>query len=100
MSMGLSLHNAWAVLQGYAGRRTPFVRTPKWNLIGREGRLAGKRYTTRVLPPLTGWEGLLAIYFVAALSYGIATADLSFAPLHAMLAFGFGAVVGYGVLRD
>lgn len=100
MSMGLSLHNAWAVLQGYAGRRTPFVRTPKWNLIGREGRLAGKRYTTRVLPPLTGWEGLLAIYFVAALSYGIANADLSFAPLHAMLAFGFGAVVGYGVLRD
>jgi cellulose synthase/poly-beta-1,6-N-acetylglucosamine synthase-like glycosyltransferase len=31
--LSLAWHNSWAVLEGYAGRRTPFVRTPKFNLL-------------------------------------------------------------------
>src|SRR5690606_2230728 len=32
MSMGMSIHNAKAVLEGYLGIKTPFIRTPKFNL--------------------------------------------------------------------
>src|SRR5690606_2496673 len=32
VSMGLALHNALAVWQGLRGKRTAFVRTPKFNL--------------------------------------------------------------------
>jgi hypothetical protein len=30
--MGLSLHNSIAVFEGYIGKRTPFVGTPKFNI--------------------------------------------------------------------
>jgi hypothetical protein len=29
VSMGMSLHNALAVIEGYSGKKTPFIRTPK-----------------------------------------------------------------------
>ena len=32
VSMGLSLHNAMAVLEGYIGKKSAFIRTPKFNL--------------------------------------------------------------------
>jgi hypothetical protein len=37
LSMGLSLHNSIAVLQGFWGKKTPFVRTPKFNIVGNRG---------------------------------------------------------------
>jgi cellulose synthase/poly-beta-1,6-N-acetylglucosamine synthase-like glycosyltransferase len=33
VSMGLSLHNAIAVIEGYMGKKSPFIRTPKFNLL-------------------------------------------------------------------
>jgi cellulose synthase/poly-beta-1,6-N-acetylglucosamine synthase-like glycosyltransferase len=33
VSMGLSFHNAIAVMEGYMGKKSPFVRTPKFNII-------------------------------------------------------------------
>ena len=30
ITMGMSLHNAWAVFRGWLGQQTAFVRTPKF----------------------------------------------------------------------
>lgn len=95
LSMGMSLHNARAVWQGWAGKRTPFVRTPKWNLVGNEGAFSGKAYLTTRIPAAAWLEGALALYFLFALVYGISSGEWGFVPLHLMLVFGFAAVFGY-----
>ncbi|MEX1240782.1 MAG: cellulose synthase family protein, partial [Cyclobacteriaceae bacterium] len=33
VSMGLSLHNSLAVIEGWLGIKTPFMRTPKFNIV-------------------------------------------------------------------
>ncbi|MDP4586770.1 MAG: glycosyltransferase family 2 protein, partial [Flavobacteriales bacterium] len=44
VSMGLSLHNSIAVLEGYMGKKTPFVRTPKFALNEKKGSWLDKKY--------------------------------------------------------
>ena len=48
VSMGLSLHNGLAVLEGLIGRKTPFVRTPKFNLAKGESWERNSYITTRI----------------------------------------------------
>lgn len=95
LSMGMSVHNTRAVVQGWFKQVTPFVRTPKWNLVGRKGGFGGKRYQNRNIPALAWLEGFLAVYFATALVYGILQNEWGFVPLHLMLVFGFGAVFSY-----
>lgn len=99
LSMGMSLHNARAVWQGWTGKRTPFVRTPKWNLTGSSGAFAGKAYLNKRIPAAAWLEGALALYFSFALYYGISLGEWGFVPLHLMLVFGFAAVFGYTLKR-
>jgi len=95
ISMGMSLHNARAVILGYSGKRTPFIRTPKWNLIGRSGTFANKHYSSRNIPVITWFEGLLCLYFLCALIFEITIGAWGFVPLHLMLVFGFATVFVY-----
>ncbi|MEM9052383.1 MAG: cellulose synthase family protein [Bacteroidota bacterium] len=97
LSMGMSLHNARAVLQGYFGKRTPFVRTPKWNLIGNTGSFRQKMYIDKKIPFISWVEGFLGLYFLLALIVGLRLGEWGFIPLHAMLVFGFFAVFHYSV---
>ncbi len=95
ISMGMSLHNSRAVILGFAGQRTPFIRTPKWNLVGLTGSLANKQYVRSNISFITWLEGLLAIYFMAAIYYDFVTQQYGFLPLHLLLAFGFSFVFVY-----
>ena len=62
--IGLSINNARAVLEALLGRRSDFLRTPKYNLSPGE-RLAGKRY--RITINRDTWiELALALYFAGA----------------------------------
>ncbi len=97
ISMGMSLHNARAAMSGYFGRRTPFVRTPKWNLVGEVGTLKNKRYTSGKIPALTWMEGLFALYFGLALFYDLYSGEWGFVIMHLMLIFGFASVFYYSV---
>jgi cellulose synthase/poly-beta-1,6-N-acetylglucosamine synthase-like glycosyltransferase len=92
ISMGMSLHNTRAVLLGYSGKRTAFIRTPKWNLIGRTGSWNNKKYISKKIHFITWFEGLLALYFIFALVYGLKMGEYGFIPLHLMLVFGFTTV--------
>lgn len=97
ISMGMSLHNARAVVLGYSGKRTPFVRTPKWNLVGRSGSFTNKNYSNRKVSAITWLELLLCVYFISALVFEIAVGEWGFVPLHLMLVFGFATVVRYSL---
>lgn len=97
LSMGLSLHNSIAVLQGYRGKKSPFVRTPKFNLKTIKDSMKQKNYLAKKVPFTTILEGLLCIYFISAIFMGIKTDNLSFIFFHVLLAAGYGTICFYSI---
>ncbi|GAA3997593.1 glycosyltransferase [Hymenobacter fastidiosus] len=98
MSMGLSLHNALAVLAGLAGRKSAFIRTPKLGL-GKQVQWQ-QRYRTGGLDGRTVLEGLLTLYFLFGLGAGLYFGNLGLLPLHLLLTTGFGLVFYYSVRHN
>lgn len=92
MSMGLSLHNGVAVLEGWLGIKTPFNRTPKFNIIGKKDPWLNNVYLNSNLNLITVLEGLLAVSFIFTIVRGIQINDTSLIVFHVMLALGFGSV--------
>jgi len=97
VSMGMSLHNAIAVLEGYIGRKTPFVRTPKFNLALGKNSLKANKYISHKIKPLTIVEMMLTLYFVSGIALAFILEDYGLVPFHIMLTIGFGFVSFYSV---
>jgi cellulose synthase/poly-beta-1,6-N-acetylglucosamine synthase-like glycosyltransferase len=97
VSMGLALHNARAVVLGWLGRRTPFVRTPK---AGTGGTAKRRRYRTGGVGPLVLLEGVLALYFAFGLAAGVYFDDFGLMPFHSLLTIGFAAIFYYSVRHN
>lgn len=97
VSMGLSLHNAVAVLEGYAGRKTPFLRTPKSGGTGSDKAIARDGYWKSAITPMTLLEGAIALYAVLGIVIAFRVHDLGLLPYHIMLALGFGAVCWFSL---
>lgn len=95
--MGLSLHNAFAVLEGLFGRKTPFIRTPKFNVTDHKKRWKGNIYIKNHINLMTVMEGVLSIYFIFGVAFGIHLQDFGLILFHLMLAAGFGSVFYYSV---
>ena len=88
--VGLSFHNALAVVQGFAGRKSGFVRTPKFNVgIEDKGDLHPNVYVKSELNWITIAEGILGLYFMVALLMGIYLQDFGLVPFHLLLSTGF-----------
>ena len=97
VSMGLSLHNGLAVMEGLIGRKTPFIRTPKFNLSEKQKSWKNNVYVKNSITAQTIGEGLLCLYFLGGIAAGIVLRDGGLIFFHAMLAMGFGAVFYYSV---
>ena len=95
--LGLSLHNAVAVIEGFLGRKSPFIRTPKFNVRTRTDRWQSNTYNARRVPPLTWLEILLALYFATGLVYGLATGQFGAVGFHLLLVLGYSFVAFYSV---
>ncbi len=95
ISMGFSLHNALAVIEGYIGRKTPFVRTPKFNVRQKTDTWQGNIYLRYRVGILTWVEGLLALYFIGGIVLGFYLEDYGLMPFHLLLSFGFGYIFFY-----
>lgn len=97
LSMGLSLFNSIAVMEGYLGKRSPFIRTPKFNIVGKQAGTAGNQYIRSRIPVIAIFEGFLAIYFGLAIWFACAHGLYPFVPYHALLALGFAGIFFYSV---
>jgi cellulose synthase/poly-beta-1,6-N-acetylglucosamine synthase-like glycosyltransferase len=97
VSMGLSLHNGIAVIEGLLGIKTPFVRTPKFNIIKRGESWKGNVYIQPRLNVLSFFEGFLCLYFIAGIGIGVYIGINILILFHIMLALGFGSVFYYSV---
>lgn len=91
-SMGMALHNSIAVVEGYLGIKTPFVRTPKFNVKSKGDSWEGNQYLNNVLTPVTFMEGLLSVYFIYGIVSGFRLEDYGLMLFHLMLAIGFAYV--------
>lgn len=97
LSMGLSFHNSIAVLQGYTGRKSVFVRTPKFNIQQLQDNFRQSFYKASKASGTTIIEGLLALYFLIAVIAGLEQGKTSFVVYHIMLMIGFGGIFIYSI---
>ena len=96
IAMGFSLHNSIAVLEGHIGKRSEFVRTPKFNISSLKDTWKGNKYLRKKLSLNVIIEGALMLYFgfglYSAFVVGDQGGDFGLFPFHLMLFIGFGYV--------
>tara|TARA_R110002012_G_scaffold312248_1_gene522750 strand:- start:331364 stop:332848 length:1485 start_codon:yes stop_codon:yes gene_type:complete len=96
IAMGFSLHNSIAVLEGHLGKRSDFVRTPKFNINSIKDSWKDNKYLKKNISGLVIFEGLLMLYFgfgmYSAFVVGDQGGDFGLFPFHLMLFLGFGFV--------
>ena len=62
-SMGISIYNTIGVIEGYLGKKSPFVRTPKFNITKKKDSFEKKAYVKFKLSPVSILELILFFYF-------------------------------------
>lgn len=91
VSMGLSLSNTVAVLEGYLGIKSSFVRTPKFN-VSKKSEFKGNKYDKKSISLITMGEGVLMLLFGFTTINRAIYGDLGMVPFHLMLTLGYGLV--------
>lgn len=96
IAMGFSLQNSIAVIEGHLGKRSEFVRTPKFNISSIPDNWKNNKYLRKKPSLNVILEGLLMIYFAfgmySAFIVGDQGGDFGLFPFHLMLFLGFGFV--------
>ena len=92
VALGFSLHNSLAVLEGHTGKRSEFVRTPKFNINSIKDSWKGNQYLSKKISPNIILEGLLMCYFFYGMYIAVPLNDFGLFPFHFMLFLGFGFV--------
>ncbi len=96
IAMGFSLHNSIAVLEGHLGKKSEFIRTPKFNINTIKDSWKKNKYLKKTVSTHVIFEGLLMIYFAfgmySAFVVGDQGGDFGLFPFHLMLCIGFGYV--------
>ncbi|WP_405292097.1 cellulose synthase family protein [Algibacter sp. Ld11] len=96
IAMGFSLHNTIAVIEGHIGKKSEFVRTPKFNISKFKDSWKTNQYIKKTVSINVIFEGLLMAYFgfgmYSAFIVGNQGGDFGLFPFHLMLFLGFGFV--------
>ncbi len=92
VTMGLSFHNALAAIRGLARERTPFIRTPKFNIQNVKDAWKDKKYVSSKIDFVTILEGILMLYFLFGIVYAFVTGKFDLILIHIMAFTGFGYV--------
>jgi cellulose synthase/poly-beta-1,6-N-acetylglucosamine synthase-like glycosyltransferase len=102
VAMGFSLNNSIAVLEGHFGKRSEFVRTPKFNAIMGAAQTEKNKYIKNKISFKVVLEGLFTLYFIfglySAFVVGDQGGDFGLFPFHLMLVVGFGYVFTQSVI--
>lgn len=93
LALGFSLHNTLAVAEAYAGKKSAFIRTPKFNINKLTDSWKGNQYLNSKMSVNTILEVFLLIYFGFGLYSAFSIHDFTLFPFHLMLFAGFGYIV-------
>lgn len=97
LSMGLAFHNALAVIQGFAGKKSAFIRTPKYGTVSKNKSIFQSAYFSKRLDLVSLGEGLFSLYFIFAVYYGWKHQMNEFLLFHLMLAVGYFTLFLYAI---
>ena len=98
VSMALGLSNAVAVIEGYLGIKSSFVRTPKFN-VAKKDEFKGNKYDKKSLSIINIMEGILMVTFGFTAVNRALYGDLGMVPFHLMLAIGYG-IIFFSTLKE
>jgi len=98
VSMALGLSNAVAVIEGYLGIKSSFVRTPKFN-VAKKDEFKGNKYDKKSLSIINILEGIFMVTFGFTAVNRAIYGDLGMVPFHLMLAIGYG-IIFFNTLKE
>jgi cellulose synthase/poly-beta-1,6-N-acetylglucosamine synthase-like glycosyltransferase len=86
--IGISVRNAQAVIEAIVGKKSEFVRTPKYKIEGKGDTFISKKYRNKA-----GWmpyaEVLLGIYFAFTVLYAILNENYATVPFLLLFVWGY-----------
>jgi len=88
ISLGMSYHNTRAILQGISGKKTAFIRTPKFSESSLNNHYKRKQRFNKYLPEL-----LIFFYCLFASLSDLYFKDFGFLIYHVLMLSGFGIVL-------
>ncbi len=95
--IGLSLSNAYGIIQGCLGIKSGFIRTPKFNATSVENKNIFNKYLQTNINWLTITEGLLIFYFLFGLIESMYLKNYGNVPLLLMAFIGFAMVFMWSI---
>ncbi|MDF1611127.1 MAG: glycosyltransferase [Stygiobacter sp.] len=99
-SMGFTLNNTRAVIEGLMSRKSEFVRTPKYKVEKKSDTVEKNKYLAKTkIQPSTYIELLLAAYCFIGVSAAVYFMEIAAIPFQFMFFFGF-ATVSFMSLRQ
>ena len=97
VAMGFALHNSIAVLEGHIGKKSDFVRTPKFNLNAKNKNWKENKYLSKKISPSVLFEGLMTLYFGFGMYAAFVLDNFGLFPFHVLLFVGFGYVFALSI---
>ena len=87
--IGVSLNNAVGIIKGYAGVRSAFIRTPKFNNLTRSTSIYANKYTSIHFSTINYIEAFLSIYFLFGSIISVYFGSYGLIPIFLVGASGF-----------
>jgi len=92
ISSALALSNAVAVLEGWLGIKSSFVRTPKFN-VNKKSEFSGNKYDKKQLSIVNMLEIVFFLVFSTSAYFMLVDGNIGTLAFHGMVAAGYGIVV-------
>ncbi len=91
-SMGFAINNSRAVFEGLMSRKSEFVRTPKFKLVGEGGSWMDKKYLNNKLGLSVVVETIMAVYCFIGVASSIYFQEIAALPFQLLFFIGFSLV--------
>jgi len=90
ITMGIGLYNAVGVIEGYIGKKSPFIRTPKFNVNTKSDSLKANKYVISSFNPIAILELLVVFYAIYGITMAFRLENYYMLGFLVMITLGFG----------
>lgn len=95
MNMGISLYMTIGIIEGYLGKKSEFIRTPKFNITERSQSTTSKDYAAIKITPLLVFEFLFFLYGIFQIVFALSFSNVPMALFGLMFTLGFGIDISF-----
>ncbi|MEY3689534.1 MAG: hypothetical protein RIT37_1096 [Bacteroidota bacterium] len=91
-SMGFAVNNTKAVFEALTGKKSAFLRTPKYKIVGADGDWKKKKYVQKKIGGAVFMELFFTLYFIVGISISLFYLEIAAIPFQLLFLAGFGTV--------